>query len=65
MASWSKVKVGDTITFKTWHLRSGYTTVKRKVVEIIGGVQVRMYGYSNFYLGMKGDKLISIEKSKT
>lgn len=53
-----KLKKGDYILFRTFHFRSGFFKGKRKIVDIDNtGVQVRCFGWSNFYL--KNSEIIS------
>lgn len=60
------IKVGDTIKFTTW-TRDGVETCKRKVVAVEPGqrcpIGVRYNGCNPFWLGMKGDKIHSVEKA--
>lgn len=45
------LKVGDKIKIRPLHYRVGYRTAVRKIVAIDSiGIQVRMFGWSNFYL---------------
>jgi hypothetical protein len=59
---WSKIKIGDTVTVKTWN-RDGRKTATRKVVQISTlGVGINLFGWKPFYLQGDKDKIIKVVK---